>query len=153
MRAIGAALAPITAPILGKEGIGTAQLVAEWRAIVGEVLAEACWPIKLSFPRGARREGTLRLNAVPALALEIQHREPVLIERINGYFGYRAVARIAIVQGPLPLPDRAPPPELRPLDPSEARALAATVDTVSDPELRAALARLGAAMIGRVEPS
>jgi hypothetical protein len=149
MRALGAALAPITAPILGKEGGATAQLMAEWRAIVGDALAEACWPVKLSFPRGARRDGTLRLRALPAMALEIQHREPILLERINGYFGYRAVARLAMIQGPLPLEERMAPPELRCLAAEEQRALDERVSPVTDPELRAALARLGSAMIGR----
>ena len=59
MRAIGASVAPVSAPILGKQGIGAAQLVSEWPAIVGEQLARSCWPVKLSFRRGERREGTL----------------------------------------------------------------------------------------------
>jgi hypothetical protein len=149
MRALGAALTPITTPILGKEGIGAAQLLTEWPAIVGAQLAGACWPVKLTFPRGERREGTLRLRVAAALAPEIQHREPILLERINGYFGYRAVARLAIVQGPPPLPDVPAPPVLRPLAASERRTLDARLDDVTDPELRAALDRLGTAIIGR----
>ncbi len=154
MRAIGASVPEIAAPVLakhglGKEGVGAAQLVSEWPAIVGETLAKASWPIRLTFPRGERREGTLRLRVLPALALEIQHREPVLLERINGYFGYRAVARIAIVQGPPPLPDRPAPPVLRPLAPEERRTLDARLDEIADPDLRAALDRLGSAIIGK----
>lgn len=154
MRAIGAALPAITAPILGKqglgkEGVGAAQLVSEWPAIVGAELAGATWPMKLSFPRGERTAGTLRLRVVPALALEVQHREPMLLERINGYFGYRAVARIAIIQGPPPLPDAPAPPVLRPLAPAERRALDTSLDQIADPELRAALDRLGSAIIGK----
>jgi len=147
MQAIGASVAPVSAPILGKQGIGAAQLVGEWAAIVGEQLARSCWPVKLSFRRGERREGTLQLRVAPALAPEIQHREPILLERINGYFGYRAVARLAIVQGPPPLPDRAVPPTLRPLADEERRALDAKLGDVADPGLRAALERLGAAIL------
>lgn len=154
MRAIGASLPRITAPVLdkqglGKEGIDAARLVSEWPAIIGQALADHCWPVKLSFPRGERREGTLRLRVVTALALEIQHREPVLLERINGYFGYRAVARLAIVQGPPPLPDRPAPPVLRPLAAAERRELDKRLDPIVDPELRAALDRLGSAIIGK----
>jgi hypothetical protein len=154
MRAIGATLPEIAAPVLakqglGKEGIGGARLLSEWPSIVGETLAKASWPMKLSFPRGERREGTLRLRVLPALALEIQHREPVLLERINGYFGYNAVARIAIVQGPPPLPDQPQPPVLRPLAPEERRALDVRLDDITDPALRAALDRLGSAIIGQ----
>ena len=96
MQAIGANLSRIATPVLGKQGLGEAQLLQQWPAIVGEDLARHCWPVKLSFPRGQRRDGTLRLRVISALALEIQHREPVLLERINGYFGYRAVARLEI---------------------------------------------------------
>src|SRR6185437_6637843 len=86
MQAIGASLPRIAKPVLGKQGLGEAQLLQEWPAIIGDELARYCWPIKLSFPRGERRDGTLRLRVASALALEIQHREPVLLERINGYF-------------------------------------------------------------------
>lgn len=149
MQAIGASLPRIAKPVLGKQGLGEAQLLQEWPAIIGEELARYCWPIKLSFQRGERRDGTLRLRVASALALEIQHREPVLIERINGYFGYRAVARLALVQGPPPLKERAAPPQPRQLAPAELRALERRVEGVADPALRAALERLGSAIIGK----
>jgi hypothetical protein len=150
MQAIGATLPRIAKPVLGKHGLGEAQLLQEWPAIIGDELARYCWPIKLSFPRGERRDGTLRLRVASALALEIQHREPVLLERINGYFGYRAVVRLALVQGPPPLKERAPPPPApRPLAAAERRALERRLDGVADPALRAALERLGSAIIGK----
>ena len=55
---------------------------------------------EVELPRGERRDGTLHLQVAPGLALEVQHREPVLVERINAFFGYRAVARLALKQGP-----------------------------------------------------
>jgi hypothetical protein len=133
--------------VLGKQGLGEAQLLQQWPAIVGDDLALHCWPVKLSFPRGQRRDGTLRLRVVSALALEIQHREPVLLERINGYFGYRAVIRLALVQGAMPA--EAPPPGPRPLAPAERQALGRRLDGIADPGLRGALERLGSAIIGR----
>jgi|GraSoi_2013_60cm_1033757.scaffolds.fasta_scaffold07827_2 hypothetical protein len=149
MQAIGASLPRIAKPVLGKQGLGEAQLLAEWPAIIGEELARHCWPIKLSFPRGERRDGTLRLRVASALALDIQHREPVLLERINGYFGYRAVIRLALVQGGAPPEERSAPPPLRPLEPAERQALDRSLDDIADPELRAALRRLGSAIIGQ----
>jgi hypothetical protein len=150
MRAIGAALPRIAAPILGKEGTDAARLIAQWPAIVGEAIAKSCQPTRLGFPRGERRNGTLRLRVASAAATEIQHREPVLIERINGYFGYAVVARIALVQGPPPLPDHAEPPVPRPLESAEQEALGRRLDGIADPELRAALERLGRAVIGSI---
>lgn len=148
MQAIGANLARIATPVLGKQGLGEAQLLQQWPAIVGDDLARHCWPVKLSFPRGQRRDGTLRLRVVSALALEIQHREPVLLERINAYFGYRAVIRLALIQGAAP-PEPARPPAPRPLAAAERQALGDRLDGIAEPGLRGALERLGSAIIGR----
>jgi hypothetical protein len=148
MQAIGANLPRIAKPVLGKQGLGEAHLLEEWPAIIGAELARHCWPIKLSFPRGKRSDGTLRLRVVSALALEIQHREPVLLERINGYFGYRAVIRLALVQGGAPAAPDAPPAP-RPLAAAERQALDRRLNGIADPALRAALERLGCAIIGR----
>jgi hypothetical protein len=147
MRALAAEVPKIAGAVLGKRGFAEAQLVAQWPAIIGEGLAAGAVPEKLSFPRGERREGTLHLRVAPGVALEIQHREPVLVDRINAFFGYRAVARLALKQGPLP-PSAPPPPQPRPLKSEERQQLDGALTAVEDPALRAALARLGAAVIG-----
>jgi hypothetical protein len=145
-RAIGAMLPLIAGRALGRSGLGEAQLVQHWAAIVGTRLAEGSTPQRLSFRRGDRRDGTLRLSVAPALALEFQHDEPVILERINGFFGYRAVARLALEQ--TWMPRRPPPAARRPLAAPERQALEQSVAAVGDEALRAALARLGAAIRG-----
>src|SRR5215470_18038408 len=114
---------------------------------VGHELAGETLPMKLSFPLGGRRNGVLKLRVTSAAALSVQHREPQILERINGFLGYGAVARLALVQGPLPKRIRAAPPARRPLTASEAAALAKRVSQVSDPALKSALERLGAAIL------
>jgi hypothetical protein len=77
------------------------------------------------------------------VAIEIQHLSPVILERVNRFFGWRAVGRLALRQAPLA---RRPEPPVRPApDPQAAARLAATLD-VADEDLRNALARLGAAI-------
>jgi hypothetical protein len=147
LRAIAAEVPKIAGAVLGKRGFAEAQLVAQWPAIIGESLAQGVSPEKLSFARGERREGVLHLRVAPGLALEVQHREPVLVERINAFFGYRAVARLALKQAP---PAHAPPPAAarrRPLKSEERQALAQDLAGIADPELKAALERLGEAVI------
>jgi len=73
----------------------------------------------------------------------------VLLERINGYFGYRAVIRLALVQGGAPTEESSAPPPLRPLEPAERQALDRRLDGITDPGLRDALRRLGSAIIGQ----
>ncbi len=148
LRAIAAEVPRIAGPVLGKRGFAEAQLVAQWPAIIGESLAQGASPEKLSFGRGERRDGTLHLRVAPGLAPEIQHREPVLLERINAFFGYRAVARLALKQGPPARAPAPPPPQPRPLKADERRRLDRRLAGIEDPALRAALERLGAAVIG-----
>ena len=110
--------------------------------IAGAEFAAASWPESLG------RGGVLRLTVAPPQGLELQHRSPLLIERINLFFGRPMLTRIAIVQGPLPLPPKRPQP--RPAAPArqDAAALERQLNAVEDTHLRAALNGLGRAVLG-----
>ncbi len=142
---VGAILPRIAGKALGKNGLGEATLIQHWSEVVGERLAESTSPDKLSFPRGARRDGTLKLRVAPGIALEIQHSEPVLLERINSFFGYRAVARLSLEQ--TWQPRQSLPPRPPPLTAPQAADLRQRVAPVRNNDLRAALTRLGAAIL------
>jgi hypothetical protein len=142
-RAVGVAVSKLTVPIVARRGGGIlVRLKAEWAPIVGPDWAEVSWPATLG------RDGVLKLRAAPGAALEIQHRAPLIIERINLFFGRAVVTRLALVQGPLPLASGGSRPVIPPLSESEAKALDRRLSGIADPDLRAALARLGAA-VGR----
>ncbi len=142
-RAVGAAVSKLTVPIVARRGGGVlVRLKAEWAAIVGSDRAEVSWPGTLG------RDGVLKLRAAPGAALELQHRAPLIIERINLYFGRAVITRLALVQGPLPLAPRFGRTVLSPLSPGEAEALDRRLSAIADPDLRAALARLGRAVGG-----
>ncbi len=146
LRALAVSLPRVTKRLFGKRGFAEGGLAADWPGIVGAELASRCHPGKLAFARAAeRREGTLTLRVEAPFATELQHLAPQLMERINGYFGYRAVARLRLQQVP-PAPSAArpaPPPTVRGED--EA-VLERRLDAVEDPDLRAALGRLGRAV-------
>jgi hypothetical protein len=151
-RALGEAVAALTRPIVGKRGFVRGGLVADWETIVGERLAASSFPERVSYPPKQSHGGTLHLRvASGSLAMELQHLEPQLIEKINGYLGYDAIARVRLIQGPIPHGSRpaarALPP--RPLSEEEEAVLAQALADVADPELRAALAALGRAVITR----
>jgi len=102
MRAAGIAVARVAAPIVARRGGGVlGRLKAEWAAVVGAELAALTWPESLG------RDGALKLRVASHLAVELQHRAPLVIERINQFFGRGVVTRLVLVQGPLPL--AAPP--------------------------------------------
>ena len=121
------------------------SIVTKWPQIVGDDMARHTVPEKIVFSRDGATGGTLHLKTDSgAFAMELQHNEPQVIERINTFFGYRAVVRIKLIQGPLPRNrgvQRAKPPQ--PLSKTETQAISDKVATVDDPELQKALERLG----------
>ncbi len=142
-RAVGIAVSKLAAPIVVKRGGAIlVRLKAEWAAIIGADWASVTWPTALG------RDGVLKLRAASTAALELQHRAPLLIERINLFFGRSVVSRLALVQGPLPLDSPPSDPPVPTLAASEVVALDERLSGIADPELRAALGRLGHAVIG-----
>ena len=148
LRAVGLAASRVAAPVVAARGGGLlVRLKAEWPAIVGAEWGAVSWPVALA------RDGALRLRVGGAgAALDLQHRGPLLIERINLFFGRCVVTRIGLVQGPLPLAARPAPRRERGLTIHEAQAIEAHVAAVADPDLRKALARLGRAIAAAVPP-
>lgn len=153
LRALGGSLGVVTKRAFARRGLTGADIARQWPAIVGSELAAHCRPRQLRFPKpGEAVEGRLTLRVAPGWALQLQHLEPLVLERVNGFFGYRAVARLVLQQGPLPdLPRPAPGGRGRrpaPPEPLEG-ALAAKLSTVADPELRAALEGVGRSLRAR----
>ncbi|WP_193367357.1 DUF721 domain-containing protein [Pelagibius marinus] len=158
LRALGSSLTAVTKRAFARRGLTGADLARQWPAIVGRDLAAQCRPRQLRFPKaGEAVDGRLTLRVAPGWALEVQHLEPLMLERINGYFGYRAVTRLVLQQGPLPpLRDAGAERRRQTREAPPARldeSLAEKLSTVEDPELRAALEGLGRSLKGRRDRS
>jgi hypothetical protein len=142
-RAVGVAASKLAAPIVTRRGGGVlVRLKSEWPAIIGTDCAAVAWPVALG------RDGVLKLRASPTAALDLQHRTPLLIERINLFFGRAVVTRLVLVQGPLPLDSPPSGAGLCPLAPSGIDFVDERLSGIADPQLRDALARLGRAVAG-----
>src|ERR1700757_1593060 len=103
-----------------KQGFAARELVTRWAEIAGADVAAHSEPLKMQWPRpveGRPQEpATLVLRVEGPTALEIQHASDVILERVNRFFGWSAVGRIALRQAPLsrrdrPAPPRAPDPK------------------------------------------
>jgi len=119
-------------------GFMQASIVTRWAEIVGERHAEISAPESIRFPAGKKADGTLFLTVTSGYGPIIQHLLPEIIERVNRFFGYAAVAKVAIKQGQVVRrePERRPPPaNLKPV-PVE---LGDSLRDIGDPELRAVL--------------
>src|SRR3954467_1588538 len=72
-------------------GFVQSSIVSRWREIVGERYAGISCPESIRFPHGRRSDGVLTLVVEGAHAPMMQHVAPVVIERVNRFFGYPAV--------------------------------------------------------------
>ncbi len=130
-------------------GFAQETVISRWPEIVGRELAAIALPRRLRFRRGARNDGTLEIRVESAHATALQHQEPVILARVNAFFGYRAVTRISLVQAPLAA--RAPRPgaagaQKAPDSHSKKRA-ETLAKPVEDATLRAILTRWGAEIL------
>ena len=133
---------------LKAQGFASAELIARWAEIAGPEIAARSEPMKINWSRGigdaAPEPATMVLRVEGPAALEIQHLSAVILERVNRFFGWQAIGRIALRQAPLrrrETPTSPPPP-----DPEAAARIAASLPAIEDDDLRQALARLGAAI-------
>jgi len=124
-------------------GFVQSSIVSRWQEIVGARYAAVSAPESIRFPPGKKSAGTLTLVVEGAHAPMMQHVAPAIQERVNQFFGYEAVARIAIRQGLVQVErrkSRAAPPSLRPVTlPVDMKE---TLRDIADPELRECLESL-----------
>lgn len=131
-----------------KQGFAARELVTRWAEIAGTEVAAHSEPLKIQWPRpveGQPQEpATLVLRVEGPMALEIQHTSDIILQRVNRFFGWNAVGRLALKQAPLARRTR--PAATSAPDPRAVALVAETLSQVEDEELRAALARLGASI-------
>ena len=151
MRPVAASLPKIAAKAIGRRGFAEAALITDWDTIVGKELARVSQPEKLAFSPGERRNGTLHIRVQGGVATELQHLEPLVVERINSHFGYGATSRLKLTHAPLRQPPRRRSGKTASRiqsSPEQRAALDEVLATVDDHEVREALNRLGDAILG-----
>jgi hypothetical protein len=141
-------LSDVFSDAYARQGFAARELVTRWAEIAGSEISAHSEPLKIQWPRpveGQPQEpATLVLRVDGPMALEIQHASDVVLERVNRFFGWSAVGRLALRQGPLSR--RQPPAASHEPDASKVAEVAETLSSVEDEALRAALARLGASI-------
>ncbi|MBO9714187.1 DciA family protein [Sphingomonas sp.] len=138
-RAVSELLPDVGRAAFRKFGFVQHSVVSRWCEIVGERYARVSSPESIKFPQGKRAEGVLSLVVAGAHAPMMQHIAPEIVERVNRFFGYEAVAKVQIRQGVVTRPGRpAAKPELAPV-PEE---LGESLRGIADAELREVLEAL-----------
>jgi hypothetical protein len=140
-RAAGDLVGDIGGQSFKRFGFVQSSIVSRWGDIVGQRYAKVSSPESIKFPAGKKAGGVLTLLVEGAHAPLIQHLTPMIVDRVNRFFGYAAINRIVFRQGrapaPAPRPER---PQLRPVP----KALGEGLREIADPELRACLESLAA---------
>ena len=142
-------LGRITGRTMNRRGFSDSRMLENWSAIVGPQLAAMSQPVRLSRRKGGRdgedtAGGVLTVKAEGAIALEIQHLAPQIIDRLNSYYGHAAISRLNIIQGPVTItPSPLNPP---PIKEEDISALAGDFEEIETPRLKRALASLALLM-------
>lgn len=142
----------LTKPAFKARGFFAGAVLTRWPEIVGAELARMSAPERLHFPKGAAADATLTLRVAPGYAPDIQHLEPLIVERINVFYGFHAVARLKLMHGPLPVAPPKPVPSDQPLDADAESRLIALTSGIADKALREQMQRLGRSLSRRKGP-
>jgi hypothetical protein len=145
---LGGSISKLLDPLLAKRSHVDAALALSWPNIAGEKLAGRTQPLKVTWPRRASQDdpfepGILIVACEGAVALDLQYQTSQLIARINGFFGYAAIARIKIEQraidGFRPRKIKTPPQ----INAAQSSIISNAIKDIENEELREALMRLG----------
>ena len=138
-QAAGELVGDIGGPAFRRFGFVQSAIVSRWSEIVGERYAKVSSPESIRFPAGRKSGGVLTLLVEGAHSPLLQHLSPLVIERVNRFFGYPAVDRVVFRQGRAIARPKAPErPQPRPVP----KELGEGLRQIADPELRACLESL-----------
>ncbi len=134
---------PLLSPALRKLGFAQNEIVTRWQDVVGPTLAARSMPERLRFPQGERADGTLVIRVEGSFALEFQHLTPQILDRVNTFYGYRAVAKLVMKQGPVPRPPARAKKAEAPIAAATQAELDHSLEGLKSGPVKDALARLG----------
>jgi hypothetical protein len=143
-RSLGALVPYVTRPAFRRRAPATAQVLADWAAIVGPAIAAVATPRRLV-------SGTLTIACAGPVAMELQYLGSELTARINTHLGSQVVKGLRFVQT-IGMDAPAPQQRAQP-DPVDAARAEAAVASLPEGELRTALAALGGAVLARARSS
>lgn len=144
---LGGLVSDVLDPVLARRAGMTSALLAAWPEIVPAMLAETTRPQKINWPRRAHEDdpfkpATLVIAAEGMSALHVQHQSGEIVQRVNAFFGFQAVARLQLVQKPV-APPRKPARRKAAVSPADEQRIATLAEDIEDERLREALIRLG----------
>ena len=153
---IGNALKNFKQKFLYKFGKIDYVIHSKWGEIVGSFFVDHSKPIKItSIIAGDNNEGEaiyekfLHVNVTPSAAIEFQHFQNKIIEKINSYFGYKAIKGIKIHQKLIQ--KKSNPPKTKQINftniKQKKQEIKNTTPKISDKDLEESILNLGISII------
>ncbi len=147
MRPLKNAISKLMDPIYQRQGFIRSTIILEWKLIVGAHFSQFCQPEKISFPFEKRTGGRLVLKTTSSFAPALQFDSPLILDRINKYFGYQAVEKLILTHN-LPVSTDHKPKSRQPLDEKSIKHLHEIVGGITNVDLQNALFNLGVGIMG-----
>ena len=150
---IGETLSKINKLYLGKFGKIEFLIFSKWPQIVGKFFADHSEPDKISRITEDFNEfdepvfiNYLHVRVAPAAAIEFQHYKDTIIEKINSFFGYKAIADLRLEQNFTPKVQGNNKPNNRKISKEEKKMIENEIEVIHDEELQKSIVNLGASI-------
>lgn len=147
MRPLSYAMKPLTKKAFGGKSPVFGKLILEWNIITKGMGCKKVTPIKLTFPRGKNSGATLSLAASSSQAFQLQHSTTQILERINQFFGYKAVEKINFIHQTSKPNVKKKSKEIKKVSPEKIQKLENNLSFVKDSDMKKALVALGKSVI------
>ena len=151
LESLGSIFMPIVKNAMSAEDLIETDIMLKWRDIVGHAVACFCYPLKAKYnPKTNIR--TLYVEVpIGGYAIEIQHKENYVLNKINAYFGYQAIHKINVSQNanlhPCLVSGALNEIKEAELSEEELRPLLDLTDEIKDEKLRENLIKIGKKII------
>ena len=153
---LGDTLSKINKNYSSKYGKIEFLIFSKWTQIVGSFFADHSEPDKISRITEEFNEfdepiykNFLHVKVSPAAAVEFQHYKDTIIEKVNGYFGYKAISDLRLQQNFVP--DKKIKKNInsfnQELTEEEKVSIKSEINNIKDKELEKSIVNLGASII------
>lgn len=138
-------------------GFAETRILTHWAEIVGDEVAGMAQPVNVSYSKGGMG-ATLTLLTTGAMAPLLDMQREQICEKVNGCYGYRAIARVRITQtaptgfadGRVAFTHKSVQPKAP--DPAIKAEAAEVAQGVASEDLRTALERLATNVLSKHKP-
>ena len=95
LRPFGNTLPRSVKGILKKNGYNYSEIISKWNMLVGKDISSYSYPKSIKMKKG-ESNGTLLLTIKRGNEINIEYSKKEIINKINGYFGYRLINEIRL---------------------------------------------------------